>query len=472
MKPKSCTIRTYQIGFGDCFLLSVDYDSGAQRHCLIDFGTTRPNRGHAGRNNEDIAEDIKSVTGGKLHMLVASHRHKDHISGFAGRSGQIIRSLQPQIVVQPWTEDPTLDPEATAPVDVPGGNQNLVSALGSMQKFAWQVQNQWMQHLGLKGEAAKTDPETLNLNTVEERLHDVEVRPNRLLGVNMPQAVPRNVFTELFAVGLTNIRNKQAVEGLIAMADKAEAGGHYGKFGDRLPLGDIMPAVKVHVLGPPTVDDSASVRTQRHKDSDEFWHMRSRFWTAHARSIELAQEGDLFPDDVVNDVPFAARWAVPRAQRIRVDQLLAIVRALDTALNNTSLILLFEIGDKKLLFPGDAQIENWEFALSKAKEDTSQGRELNQLLSQVDLYKVGHHGSLNATPKTLWNMFAKRSTTATPDRMRSIVSTQASVHGNRSRHTEVPRQTLIKALDSQTFFHSTQNQRKKADYVHRIEMPV
>ena len=63
--------------------------------------------------------------------------------------------------------------------------------------------------------------------------------------------------------------------------------------------------------------------------------------------------------------------------------------------------MLFEAGGEKLLFPGDAQIENWQYALSKP--------EVRALLKETTVYKVGHHGSRNATPKTLWKDFSKKS---------------------------------------------------------------
>jgi hypothetical protein len=31
--PKSMNIRTYQVGFGDCFLLSFDYDGARESMC-------------------------------------------------------------------------------------------------------------------------------------------------------------------------------------------------------------------------------------------------------------------------------------------------------------------------------------------------------------------------------------------------------------------------------------------------------
>jgi hypothetical protein len=66
---------------------------------------------------------------------------------------------------------------------------------------------------------------------------------------------------------------------------------------------------------------------------------------------------------------------------------------LDGDINNTSLVLAIELGKggKVLLFPGDAQYGNW---LSWAR--TKRG---SKLLTRTVFYKVGHHGSHNATLK-------------------------------------------------------------------------
>jgi hypothetical protein len=95
----------------------------------------------------------------------------------------------------------------------------------------------------------------------------------------------------------------------------------------------------------------------------------------------------------------------------------------------------------RLLFPGDAQIENWSFALSKP--------EVRRLLGGVDLYKVGHHGSRNATPKTLWHLFEKKSSNPRA-RMTTLLSTLPGKHGDADRQTEVPRKTLLSALRRST----------------------
>ncbi|MFL6194907.1 MAG: hypothetical protein ACJ75H_12100, partial [Thermoanaerobaculia bacterium] len=97
----------------------------------------------------------------------------------------------------------------------------------------------------------------------------------------------------------------------------------------------------------------------------------------------------------------------------------------------------------------DAQIENWQFALSQPR--------LRKLLKDVTFYKVGHHGSLNATPKTLWNSFERRSKKESPSRLRTMVSTMKGKHGDPRRSTEVPRQALVEALEAESHFVTTQS---------------
>ena len=134
----------------------------------------------------------------------------------------------------------------------------------------------------------------------------------------------------------------------------------------------------------------------------------------------------------------------------QVRSLLRIVTALDHAMNNTSVILLIQAGDRRLLFCGDAQIENWEYALSFAPDR----EQVLDLLRGVDLYKVGHHGSRNATPRTLFRLWTEP---ATRDRtITALMSTKTGVFpGTAGSHTEVPRETLITALRQRTSLSAT-----------------
>ncbi len=72
---------------------------------------------------------------------------------------------------------------------------------------------------------------------------------------------------------------------------------------------------------------------------------------------------------------------------------------MDTFTNNSSLVLAIEMvkSGKVLLFPGDAQIGNWlSWDNIKFQDETCT---IDSLLSNTVLYKVGHHGSHNATLK-------------------------------------------------------------------------
>jgi hypothetical protein len=255
---------------------------------------------------------------------------------------------------------------------------------------------------------------------------------------------------QFYFLGESNINNPSAVKNLMSMGKKT----NYVYYGKDSGLKALLPGVTVDVLGPPTVKQTAAIKKQRSKDPDEFWH----FWRFQAAAMQLtAPEGKetavLFPGHVRGKgprFPVDVRWLVYHARKSRGDQLLQIVRMLDKAMNNTSVILLFRIGKYSLLFPGDAQIENWRYALSRERDQ--------KLLSGVNVYKVGHHGSLNATPKSLWNLFKNRSKDAkNVNRLKSLMSTMEHKHGSEASHTEVPRTTLVSALKTQSDLFSTQS---------------
>jgi hypothetical protein len=82
---------------------------------------------------------------------------------------------------------------------------------------------------------------------------------------------------------------------------------------------------------------------------------------------------------------------------------------------------------------------------------------IDKALSDVNLYKVGHHGSLNATPKGLWALFKNRSANPkAPKRLQSLMSTMPGKHGHADKHTKVPRETLVAALKHESELFSTE----------------
>lgn len=73
-------IRMYQLGFGECYLVSVP-DGTKTRHICVDFGNVA---GKGGRNApfRRIAEDIEKETNGHLDVAVVTHEHMDHMEGY------------------------------------------------------------------------------------------------------------------------------------------------------------------------------------------------------------------------------------------------------------------------------------------------------------------------------------------------------------------------------------------------------
>jgi ribonuclease BN (tRNA processing enzyme) len=417
--PVEVTIRMYNVGFGDCFLLTFKYPRGEERHMLLDCGSTSA-PGRAGKNPdfmEKVVADIARVCSGKLHVLLATHRHRDHVSGFSTQSstGRAIAALEPDHVIQPWTEDPRARTDAA-------------TATASIYTSGKPDSRKMTAHF---------------LGALED-MHEVAAAIKHTAGRD--GLVGKQTLEHLEFLGEDNIKNPSAVKNLIAMGKRGKS--HYVNAGMELK---VLPGVKCTVLGPPTLEQSDAIRKQRARDPANFWQFRS-FWGAQGAAmrgqLQRAHRGAGAKPARTPELPQSVRWFVQQARRVHVDELLSIVRDLDSVMNNTSVILLLEAGKRKILLPGDAQIENWAYALSNAK--------WRRLLEDVSLYKVGHHGSLNATPKPLWGLFKHRGDPGTSDRLATLCSTKAGKHGSRRSGTEVPRQVLVEQLEKNSLFISSE----------------
>jgi len=389
-------VRMYQVGFGDCFLLTFEYAGQAEpaRHILIDFGTRQL---AAGLGLDDIAREIDAHTGGGPDVVVLSHRHQDHMSGFGGSgTDAIVGRWKPRLVVRSWTEDPA----APADGDGPGG-AGLRAGLDQGLAFA------------------------------------------KALSQEITSA--RGVRADLRELAVAQLANQAAIDRLNAWSQGGK--GVYVNYGKPLAIDAVVPGVQVHVIGPPTVAQHPAVAKER-STSPEYWQLYQGLAAAGA-FIPAAGDQATGAEEKLVGPP---RWVVERLQGPQLRSLLRIVTALDHAMNNTSVILLIQAGDRRLLFCGDAQIENWEYALTVAGDS----RQVLDLLRGVDLYKVGHHGSRNATPRTLFNLWTEP---GTRDRtMTALMSTKPGVFpGSPGSGTEVPRQTLLAALGQRMTLSSTMN---------------
>ena len=393
------------------------------RNVLIDFGTTAKPKQPPKNLMMRVAKDIKAKCNDKLHAVVATHRHKDHISGFKTNkegtaTGNIIASCNPDLVVQPWTEDPK-------------AKRNAIS-------FAAAHKSQSKTFL-----ASLDNMHAISSSILAESKHLGSGLNKNLIG--------QLKFLAADNEGEKDLSNKSAIDNLNEMAKK-RLGNFYVSFGGESGLEQVLPGVKTHVLGPPTLKEAKRGLSEAFEDPE--------FWMLHARAGGPVRGEDAplfsgFQSSYSNQLnPLHTRWFIRRLHIVRANQLLEIVRILDGALNNTSLILLFEVNGKKFLFPGDAQIENWSYALKDAPEDKR--KKIKALLEDVSLYKVGHHGSRNATPHSLWDMFARRRDKHPSGNLQTVVSTREDKHGDEGANTEVPRESLVTALKKGSKYFSTQ----------------
>ena len=101
-------IRMYRQGLGDCFLITLPLknpQAGRKAfYIMIDCGVIlgTPDATEA---MTKVVEDLVHETKGRIDLLLATHAHWDHISGFT-QAAATFKRLKFDQVWMPWTEDP------------------------------------------------------------------------------------------------------------------------------------------------------------------------------------------------------------------------------------------------------------------------------------------------------------------------------------------------------------------------------
>ena len=272
---------------------------------------------------------------------------------------------------------------------------------------------------------------------------------------------------------LAQLGNATGIEDFNAAAnDKKKRGGNAGALdmlklhlgsngdnvryyaaGDKPELPDELKDLKVTILGPPPEKAKAFLALMDLKKGV-------------GQYLDSMTNGDGGPSPLQ---PFAGEWIVksknyPQQDELNYDEIAQLVNTaqpdmlataatkIENFLNNQSLVVLFEFDGKKLLFAGDAQGGNWEYWLyqmeAPLKDPTNAGdivEASKELLQTIDFYKVGHHGSTNATPIPVVDAAVARP--KTNKGFVSMCSTEKGVYGNPDKDTEVPRVLLMDELN-------------------------
>jgi hypothetical protein len=359
-------IRMYRQGLGDCFLITIPRKKGAPFYAVIDCGVIL-GTADGGKIMKEVAEHIITTTNGHIDLLAATHEHWDHISGF-GQAKEIWTDkarLKVDQVWLSWAEDPK-DPLAKK---LRGERQAMRMAL---QAAAARM------HVGGNGQSAD----------------DVT-----------------NMLSFFAAAGTTS----DALKVVKSLSDDLR----YCTPADK-PVKISGTDVRIYVLGPPPDEKFIKKYNPSTKDP-ETYHMAMNQSLEDLTSILETNLDSPFdeqfhiPLTVAQQMPFFQRryWgedldSAEKSQSWRridanwLDSSSSVALHLDSATNNTCLVLAFELGNREvLLFAADAQVGNWlSWQNLKWKVD---GKEVTgpDLLRRTIFYKVGHHGSHNATLREL-----------------------------------------------------------------------
>ena len=346
------SIRMYEVGFGDCFLLRFWTGDVATR-VLIDCGSITEGQAQVDRVVQDLIATCRDQDGvTRIALVVGTHRHKDHVGGFANPAWAQVEVGE---VWMPWTEDPA-DEQAT---HIRERQSSLALALAGGPSDEEPLAASPPRRESLAAAAARGERAmALNALTNEKAMATLHAGfANQPAPVFLPQA---GVSCEA--------RTIKDVEGL-----------------------------RVHVLGPPRDEQAMAIMdppagagylaapgqaSPEAKAFDKRWWVGEQDWRANRPSTTFTPE-QMRAVDALADQPSGQ-----------------LAATLDNALNNTSLILVFEAAGHWLLFPADAQWGSWNAAM--------QDPAARALLQKTTFYKAGHHGSHNATPRLLIEELIRR----------------------------------------------------------------
>ncbi len=391
------SIRMYRHGLGDCFLLRFPRAGETSTfNVLIDCGLITVATG-AKVKMVEVAKDIQKTCNSRIDVVVMTHEHWDHASGFSKEHAQdVFDKIEVKEVWYGWTEDP----RSALGTKLRKEREDKVNALASAVSALKAVQGADESLASYPGIASVLGFFGLNANPGLAELSTVGKKIGKT----------REAFEYL--------KNRQGVPTRYCYPDKPpiELKG--------------LDGVRVYVLGPP-LDEGFIKRSAPTKTGKEVYEL----FGEEEFSISLGHAFDRMQDPKAPDRggPFdRAFHCVDPGRNEKLTTLMDLVSwndagkawrkidydwtqaaeslalNLDTHTNNTCLVLAFEFiesGDV-LLFPADAQVGSWLSWQSlkwhvKGADGTVGSVSAPELLARTVFYKVGHHGSHNATLREL-----------------------------------------------------------------------
>jgi hypothetical protein len=97
-------LRMYRQGLGDCFLIALPRKNGKPYYMMIECGVILGTPDAAAKM-QDVLKSIVATTSGHIDLLLVTHEHWDHLSGFI-QARDLFAKLKVDKVWFAWTEDP------------------------------------------------------------------------------------------------------------------------------------------------------------------------------------------------------------------------------------------------------------------------------------------------------------------------------------------------------------------------------
>jgi len=376
-------VRMYNVGFGDCFLLFVPTDKGIKK-VLFDCGTIKAGPSKIGDVVDSVIDDVRdSNHRPRIDVVVMTHRHKDHVSGFESKDWAGVAVGE---VWMPWTEDPE-DEEAK-------------KIRKKLTRLAVQVERECAAKL----RAVSSDDLRRKLTIAQELAVNALSNPKAMQTLHhgfagnplrrflpLRNATKKWIETEVLPGVIIHILGPSFDENIIKMMDPP-AGESYLKLFDSSNDDDRTAPT------PFSREWRLSVMEYRR----QYKHFEKRLMNTELETIKKIGENPEFDAAVT----------------------------LDQAINGTSLMLVLEYRNTALLFSGDAQWGTWRQVLGN--------EDFRTLLGKIDFYKVGHHGSHNATPV----QFVER---VMPERIKAMIS--VTPH---EKYPRIPKLELLEAMEGKS----------------------
>jgi hypothetical protein len=393
------TVRMYRLGHGDCFLIAFPREGGGTPYyVMIDCGY-KPGSNSAdyfdiARPIGDVVKHLHEACGGHLDLVILTHEHQDHLNGLWKKTKPYFEEFEIEEAWVAWTEDP--DNTLANALRVRHKDQ-LLGLIGARNQLALAI-----------GDDAPAVSRVDGLLGLEVGGGDLKLDPAAML------AAAEDPEKSVNKQGLKLVKDKAA----------ANKGCFYLYPGIEPVALDGAAGVRAFIFGPP--ESAELIADEDPRDGEGFPSDRPLSFAAAARTPmeersslfrrhtsiqrEYAFDGEtpLFverygngtgPEDVADRVEVApdAGWRRIDDEWLFSAETLAL--KLNTGINNTSLVVAFELPQTKkiLFFAADAQRGNWISWKDLRFRDGAATVTAKEILARAVLYKVGHHGSHNAT---------------------------------------------------------------------------